>query len=310
MTYTGVSGDACSFDTNDSCRSKVPSVSPRSHHRSCSAWLSQHLVVNRDCLGPRLRALYRVGVICVAFSLAIVRTSAGDPQSGIFGNDDRRVIEQLSAPWGAIGQINTTGYRRTSWCTGSLIATNLVITAAHCVMDPWSRKPFPLHQIHFLAGVRGSSWLGHSTAKCLHFPPDYEYVGPSGRLPSQQVPRRAFLRDVVLIVLKDDLNNITPLELDRAAVQSPDISLVHASYPADRRYALTGHFGCHLLARDQNLWFTDCDTHAASSGGPVFVQSKEDLRLAAMMVGMAGTSNSVAIPVPNWIDVAAERNCP
>ena len=70
---------------------------------------------------------------------------------------------------------------------------------------------------------------------------------------------------MVLIVLKDDLNNIAPLELERAEVQSSDISLVHASYPADRRYVLTGHFGCHLLARDQDLWFTDCDTHAASS---------------------------------------------
>jgi hypothetical protein len=151
---------------------------------------------------------------------------------------------------------------------------------------------------------------GSVTAKCQHFPPEYEYVGPSGRLPSQQVPRRAFLRDVVLIVLKDDLNNIAPLELDRAAVQSSNISLVHASHPADRRYALTGHFGCHLLARDQNLWFTDCDTHAASSGGPVFIQSKKDLRLAAIMVGVAGTSGSVAIPIPNWIDILAERNCP
>ena len=267
-------------------------------------------MIKRDCLGPRLRALSLVGVICVPFSLAVVRASAGDPQSGIFGNDDRTVIEQLSAPWGAIGQINTTGYRRTSWCTGSLIATNLVITAAHCVMDPWSHKPFPLHQIHFLAGVRGSSWLGHSTAKCLHFSPDYEYVGPSGSLSSQAVPQRAFLRDVVLIVLQDDLSNITPLELDRAEVQSSDISLVHASYPADRRYALTGHFGCHLLVRDEDLWLTDCDTHAASSGGPVFIQRKQDLKLAAIMVGVAGGSGSVAIPVPNWIDVVAERNCP
>ena len=61
-------------------------------------------MINRDSLGPRLRALYIVGVICVTFSLAIVRTSTGNPQSGIIGNDDRRVIEQLSAPWGAIGR--------------------------------------------------------------------------------------------------------------------------------------------------------------------------------------------------------------
>ena len=52
------------------------------------------------------------------------------------------MIEQLSPPWGAIGQINVTGYRRTIMCTGSLIAPNVVISAAHCVMDPWSRKPF------------------------------------------------------------------------------------------------------------------------------------------------------------------------
>jgi protease YdgD len=222
------------------------------------------------------------------------------------------VIAQLSSPWAAIGQVNVAGHRYVQRCTGSLIASNLVITAAHCVMDPWRRKPFPLHQIHFLAGVRGAGWLGHSTAKCLHFPPEYEYMGPSKILPSlafQGVPRRTFLRDMVLIVLEDELNNVAPVELDRDKAQSLDVSLVHASYAADRRYMLTGHFGCHLLARDQDLWFTDCDTHAASSGGPVFIERKEVLKLAAIMVGVARESASIAVPAPNWVDVAAKRNC-
>jgi hypothetical protein len=30
-------------------------------------------------------------------------------------------------------------------------------------MDTARGQPFPLHQIHFLAGVKGSNWLGHST---------------------------------------------------------------------------------------------------------------------------------------------------
>ena len=115
---------------------------------------------------------------------------------------------------------------------------------------------------------------------------------------------------MVLMVLKVDLNNIAPLELHRDEIQSSDISLVHASYPADRRYALTGHFGCHLLARDQDLWFTDCDTHVASSGGPVFIQRNDDLKLAAIMVGAAKESASIAVSAANWIDVAAQRNCP
>lgn len=258
------------------------------------------------------RGLY--GLSQMACILIAAQASAGELHPGIFGsNDDRRVIEQQSAPWAAIGQVNATGYRRRNRCTGSLIASNLVITAAHCVIDPWSRKPFPLHQIHFLAGVRGSGWLGHSTAKCLHFPAGYEYVGPSKILPSppfQDVPQRALLKDTALIVLKDKFSKVPPLQVDRSKQHGLEISLVHGSYPADRRYVLTGHFGCQLLAQDQDLWFTNCDTHAASSGGPVFIQSEKDLKLAAIMVGVAKQSYSIAVPISNWIDVGAKRDCP
>lgn len=266
----------------------------------------------RNCLAPGLQSLCAVAILCVTFVPTTPSASAENSRTGILGDDDRRVIEERGTPWSAIGQINVTGYRRITWCTGSLIATNLVVTAAHCIMNPWSGKPYPLHQLHFLAGVRGSSWLGHSTAKCLHFPPEYEYVGPRKILPTQpqKVPRRALVRDVALIVLKDDVNDIPSLELDSGAMQNSDVTLVHASYPADRRYMLTAHFGCRLLERDQDLWLTDCDTTAASSGGPVFVQRNGNLRLAAIMVGVAGTSGSVAVPIANWIDAVARRDCP
>lgn len=141
--------------------------------------------------------------------------SAVELRPGIIGRDDRKIIDEEGPPWSAIGQVNFGGYRMYGQCTGSLIASNLVITAAHCVMDPWKRKPYPLHEIHFLPGVKRGKWLGHSTAKCLHFPPRYEYIGPAKihpTLPQQEVPTRAFFKDMALVVLKDSFADIPPAD--------------------------------------------------------------------------------------------------
>ena len=236
-----------------------------------------------------IRCRRQVALVCIGLPLATVSAS------GLAADIDRRVIDSLDPPWGSVGQINVSAYRRRVECTGSLVASNVVITAAHCVMDPLRHKPFDVDDIHFLAGVRRSSWLAHSTAKCLHFLPGYPDASQS------------FARDVVLITLTDDLKNVAPVETDRA-LEDADVSLVHAAYPADRRYVLTAQFGCHLLAHDQNLWLTDCDARPASSGGPVFVQTKDGLRLAAIMVGV-GSSGSVAVPIGTELDFSAARDC-
>jgi protease YdgD len=250
--------------------------------------------------------------LCLLALLSTVAL-AGQSLPGIVGSDDRKPIEESGAPWQAIGQVNIGSYRRTERCTGSLVASNIVVTAAHCVIDPWSGKPFPLHEIHFLAGLKGSSFLAHATAKCLHFPPGYAYVGP-GRilpdLPVQTVPRAAFLRDMAFIVLNDGLAGIAPMPVDSEANVEGSVSLVHAAYPADRRYQLTGQLGCHLLARDEDLWFTDCDTQPASSGGPVLVQEQDGMQLAAIMVGAIGTTASVAVPIAAFAGLAANASCP
>jgi protease YdgD len=269
-------------------------------------------MTSRLTRGRLARCLF-IGLFCV--SCFAGHTATGEPQPGIFGKDDRRLIDQPNKPhWGAIGQVNVAGYRHAKKCTGSLIARNLVITAAHCVMSPWSGKPFPLHQIHFVAGVRGSTWLAHSTAKCLHFHPAYKYIGLNQLLPSralQKVPLHSLARDVVLIELTEEFRTLAPLEMDYVEGNPVDLALVHASYSADRRYRLTAHFGCRLLAQDQDLWFTDCDTNAASSGGPVFIQSEHGtLKLAAIMVGLIRESASVAVPNRNWSDVATKPGCP
>jgi protease YdgD len=230
--------------------------------------------------------------VCVVFASVCVFAAA--PSSGV---SDREAIEDLSPPWSAIGQVNVAGYRSRIECTGSLIASNVVITAAHCVMDPWHQKPFADDEIHFLAGVRKSKWLAHSTARCLHFLPDYQYSDHS------------LVGDVVLITLADDIKSVPPVQLDASDVVGPNVSLVHAAYTADRRYLLTAQFGCHLIAHDLSLWLTDCNARPASSGGPVFTQTKDGLRLAAVMVGV-GPKGSLAVPITKIPEVSSARSCP
>jgi protease YdgD len=200
-----------------------------------------------------------------------------DQRPGIIGNDDRvRVVDDIPA-WQAIGQVNVAGYRRKQQCTGTLIAPDRVVTAAHCLRKERERSAFPPNDIHFVAGVRGPQHKGHSTAKCVLFP--LELPGPV----SAQTPPHPS-RDIA-VILKSPLP-VCPAGITEVTVR-PRQGLIHGAYAADRRYALSAHFGCPIVGSSSSgsLCVTDCDTHPASSGGPLLVEEGGGSSVAAIMLG-------------------------
>lgn len=232
--------------------------------------------------------------------------AAQTQQPGLIGEDDRKPVAGTGQPWDAVGQVNIGGYRSIGQCTGTLVRADVVVTAAHCVMDDAKAKPHPSHNIHFIAGVSGEKYLAHAKAKCVRFLKGYAYVPVRD---ASGVPLSALYEDVAAIVLT------TKLALEPAAVadlrpRDPGESLVHAAYPSDRRYQLLAHVGCRLLRpnRPVPIWLNDCDTHPASSGGPVFVEENGDLRLAAVMVG-AGRRNNTALPIAVWQELLDGKDC-
>jgi protease YdgD len=253
--------------------------------------------------------------VILGLAVAAGTARAAGPQDlrpGIIGTDDR-VRVTGPGPWQAVGQVNASGYRTLGLCTGTLVARGVVITAAHCLVDPTRRAPLPPHLIHFVAGAQGSAERAHATARCVHFHSHYQLGSPGDppSAPPRSVPIEAMQYDVAAIVLDQELETEPAQLLTTVAPLKTDTNLVHAAYAADRRYALSAHFNCHLKnAASQPVWFTDCDTHPASSGGPIFAEVNGELRLGAVMVGIAAHQASIAVPVPVWSDLIRNAACP
>jgi protease YdgD len=231
--------------------------------------------------------------------------------AGIIGDDDRVIVEDRGAPWDAIGQVNNGGYSSRGQCTGTLVAPDIVITAAQCVVDDWKAAPVPLHDIHFLAGLRRGSHLGHATAKCLHFFPGYSF--PEKALSARAAREFASVQqqgtDVVAIVLNDKLD-VAPVPIAKPADVEPGLWLTYAGYPADRRYVLSAHIGCRLLSveHDPPLWRHDCDTQPASSGGPMLTKVDGKFELAAVNIG-SGDEFNIAVPIAGHFELARDDTC-
>jgi len=262
-----------------------------------------------------MRNIVLLLLIGIAVAMAGRHASSQDLRPGIIGRDDRVRFDAKGPPWDAIGQVNIAGFDRIDLCTGTLTSPNLVMTAAHCVMNPWKKTPYPLHDIHFVASVRGEAIKGHAKARCLHFRKDFAFVPPEKILPSkpaQEVPISSFATDVVAIVLDRKLG-VAPVALAEDVTPEPGLPLLHIAYPMDHRFMPWAHIGCHLLQPDPELrvWFNDCDTSPGSSGGPVFVSTDGPPRLAAIMVG-GGKDNeaNIALPISEWLELTRDTTCP
>ena len=187
--------------------------------------------------------------------LSLAAPAAGFAQSDL----TRLVTGDDSKGWEAVGRVDVG---RTGFCTGTLIAPDRVLTAAHCLFDSTTLERVPDQDIQFMAGGRGSRANAIAGVSRAFIHPDYRYDGVSRT--------DSVWNDVAILVLSAPIrkSSITPIPLGERPRKGAEVGVV--SYAYDRSEFASLEDDCHVLSRPSGALILSCSVDFGSSGAPVF----------------------------------------
>ncbi|MHC0053513.1 trypsin-like serine peptidase [Actibacterium sp. D379-3] len=182
--------------------------------------------------------------------LAAVR--AESPLRALSSTDDGK-------GWQGVGRLNLGIH---GFCTGALIAPDMVLTAAHCMYDKDTGRPYDMGEIEFLAGWRNGRAEAYRGIRRGVVHPRYNYVD------SDRVSRVAY--DLALLKLDRSIRlpGVQPFATATRPRKGEEVGVV--SYAQDRSEAPSLQEVCHVLAGRPGILMLSCSVDFGSSGAPVF----------------------------------------
>lgn len=200
--------------------------------------------------------------------------------------------------WMAVGKLVMGD---AEFCTGALVAPDLVLTAAHCLFDKTTGQPFAPAQITFLDGWRNGRAEAYRSARAAVAFPGYVFGDPN------QPDRVA--RDLALIALDQPIRlpQVRPFAMTAAPGPGAQVSVV--SYAQDRAEAPSLQSVCHVLNRQDQILILTCDVDFGSSGAPVFIAGPDGAQIVSVISAKAeadGQKVALASAAPEALTVLVE----
>ena len=226
-------------------------------------------------------------------ALLVLLVLGGALALGQSADQQRILTPDEQAKWPAIGLISYNLAATGSICTGTLVAADLVLTAAHCVAK--LGVPFAPDDIYFFAGWRDGKSLASRRGTAIYLAKGAEQK------------RWSMKSDMALVVLDTAIPASVaaplPLASDAAVVGTADF----IGYRRDARQFAHLAEACLAIDGDKPVIGLGCSVVTGNSGSPVVQKSASGWQIAAVIVSYGtGEGGVLAYAVRPSVDIRSQ----
>ena len=221
------------------------------------------------------KGLYSLGMV---YYFAIITALLLSTLSATAGNRGLKSLATSASGqiWSAVGRLTLDGGR--GFCTASLIATDIILTAAHCLYDKETGAQYALEDFEFQAGWRNGHAEAFRKVKSALAHPKYRF-GSANTVEKVS-------RDIAVIMLDQPIHSQKMQPFFVAPLPHRGQGVAVVSYAMGRKDAPSIQSLCKVRAEQDDVLLLNCDVDYGASGAPVFVISEGMAKIVSLISAM------------------------